>query len=578
MMTGSDEPPALTGMRTRSSRDSSGSDGLRRSSRSSRGSRGSSRAGSANGVVSPTSSIRPPRRPLSTSNDWEPERGRPMRPRIGGGASLGTAPSAAEFSPQRPSAICDDTRAIGSSRRMDQDRISDWTSASRVSQVPDSTITLGHLTGVHVQTRVRASTFTWSFRKMGKLIANITVEGGFHPIAQLHKFTVTDAYAEQGLTSPSWSYVEEALMGYGFEDIHYDSARYVTDEQLRGSMGEFYAGQGVDLDAVERVHTEGGNAAFDRWTVQDSGGKVQVSTCTPRQQTLSVQLSKLNQMSIAEGSAGCESSPASSQSSEQHSPWKLEAQWSGTPRRGSAARQLLRVSGTSSDERGGSSAASTSSQDSSGGLCLLRKAMSGDVAEMHRMGTADVSRATYPLAQVRKHPISSPMGTHTQLSIDEDSDEVDFLSSDSDQDQVHVAAPKRSSDGGTPRLDSPVIYSASRENSRDLVTSQDSPRVLSTSRENSQDTTFARLDPRSSDRRSSQEPATSPKRPCKFGENAEGDEELRTPKSRGLPRSSRSLEGLETVQVSTEPPHQTRARPMFHTQWADEVEAAAALM
>ena len=325
---------------------------------------------------------------------------------------------------------------------MDQDRISDWASTSRVSQVPDKSITLGALPDVHVQTRVRSTTYTWSFRNAGKLIANVTVEGGFHPVAQLQSFVVADAYAGQGLTCQTWGYVEEALMGYGFEDVQYDAARNVTDEQLRGSMGAFYAGQGVDLEGVDRT-TGLLCVPADRWTVQDSG-------CTPRQHALSVQFSKLNQIPIAEGSPGCELSVRSVSSGVcAHATCQylwlrnllriLLRSQSGTSRTSPGSqwmRQLPRVTDSlegeerkrsarvsrASDEREGSRGAS--SGDASGSpsqephkrnVNLLRKRRSCDAAEIDWADAKDgPSRATYPthhLTRARTPSTSSPIGT-----------------------------------------------------------------------------------------------------------------------------------------------------------------------
>lgn len=224
-------------------------------------------------------------------NGWGTRGARP-RQRNGG---AGPGPSGARVS-------CDETRSLGPSRNADQDRLSEWNSRScRQSAVPTATVPLGALEST-VQNRVRGHHFIWTFRtEDGNLIATIIVDGEAHPISQLRRFTRNDEYAGQGLTQPMWDHVESMLMDFQFEEVLYDAARHMTDDEMRSSLGKFYEMQGVILADIERTAK---GSPLDRWTVQDPSGIHESElACTepPAKKALSIKLLPDVEQTIPEG-------------------------------------------------------------------------------------------------------------------------------------------------------------------------------------------------------------------------------------------------------------------------------------
>lgn len=161
---------------------------------------------------------------------------------------------------------CEETRSLCARRQADQDRISDWNSRScRQSVSPSTTVNLNELSAT-VQHRVRGHHMIWTFRDEENLMATIIVDGECHPVSQLHRFTFNEEYTGHGFTQPMWEYVEGMLLSLQFEEVLYDAARHLTEDEMRGSLGNFYAMQGVNLEAVKRTDV---GPMVDRWTVQN---------------------------------------------------------------------------------------------------------------------------------------------------------------------------------------------------------------------------------------------------------------------------------------------------------------------
>lgn len=162
---------------------------------------------------------------------------------------------------------CEETRSLCSRSQADQDRVSDWNSRScRQSIIPSTTVNLKDELSATVQHRVRGHHMIWTFRtREDNLIATIIVDGECHPVSQLHKFTFNEDFTGKGLTQPMWEHVESMLLSLHFEDVLYDAARHMTDEEIRGSLGKFYEMQGVSLEHIQRSDV---GPLVDRWTVQ----------------------------------------------------------------------------------------------------------------------------------------------------------------------------------------------------------------------------------------------------------------------------------------------------------------------
>ena len=168
---------------------------------------------------------------------------------------------------ESPRVSCEETRSLCARSQADQDRISDWNARScRQSVSPTATVLLNELSA-SVQHRVRGHHMIWTFRtREGNLIATIIVDGECHPVSQLHRFTVNEEYNGHGLTSPMWEHIETLLLSLDFEEVLYDAARHMTDEEMRGSLGQFYEAQGVSLVDIKRTTV---GPMVDRWTVQN---------------------------------------------------------------------------------------------------------------------------------------------------------------------------------------------------------------------------------------------------------------------------------------------------------------------
>ena len=163
---------------------------------------------------------------------------------------------------------CEETRSLCSRSQADQDRISDWNSRScRQSICPTTTVNLNDELSATVQHRVRGHHMIWTFRtsREDNLIATIIVDGECHPVSLLHRFTCSEDFTGHGLTQPMWEHVESMLLSLHFEEVLYDAARHMTDEEIRGSLGKFYEMQGVSLEDIQR---SGVGPLVDRWTVQ----------------------------------------------------------------------------------------------------------------------------------------------------------------------------------------------------------------------------------------------------------------------------------------------------------------------
>jgi hypothetical protein len=165
-----------------------------------------------------------------------------------------------------PRVSCEETRSLCSRRQADQDRISDWHSHScRQSISPSTTVDLNELSAT-VQHRVRGHHMIWTFRDEESLMATIIVDAECHPVSQLHRFTFSENYTGRGFTQLMWEYVEGMLLSLQFEEVLYDAARHLTDDEMRGSLGKFYEMQGVNLEDVKRTDV---GPMVDRWTVQN---------------------------------------------------------------------------------------------------------------------------------------------------------------------------------------------------------------------------------------------------------------------------------------------------------------------
>eukprot|EP01043_Picozoa_sp_COSAG02_P039568 COSAG02_NODE_3134_length_7303_cov_308.304275_2_plen_212_part_01 len=131
---------------------------------------------------------------------------------------------------------CEETRSLCARRQADQDRISDWNSRScRQSVSPSTTVNLNELSAT-VQHRIRGHHMIWTFRDEENLMATIIVDGECHPVSQLHRFTFNEEYTGHGFTQPMWEYVEGMLLSLQFEEVLYDAARHLTEDEMRLSV------------------------------------------------------------------------------------------------------------------------------------------------------------------------------------------------------------------------------------------------------------------------------------------------------------------------------------------------------